>query len=147
MNAASVLDLIRRYYAGCNAADRAAMQATFCEDVVHYFTHHAPVRGAAALAEHWARMQPRIAGHWTVDHGIAQDDEAVIEWTLRWTPPGTREASQAELMRGAEWYRLRGGRIAEIRAYYLNRHAPYARRDFELDGFDYAGRGYAVLPE
>ena len=88
MNAQSALDLIRRYYAGCNAADRAAMQATFCADVVHYFTHHAPVRGAPALAEHWARMQPRIAGHWTVDHGIAQGDEAVIEWTLRWTPPG-----------------------------------------------------------
>lgn len=72
MNAESALDLIRRYYAGCNTADRAAMQATFCADVVHYFTHHAPVRGAAALAEHWARMQPRIAGHWTVDHGIVQ---------------------------------------------------------------------------
>ena len=39
------------------------------------------------------------------------------------------------------------GLIAEIRAYYLNRHAPYARRDFELDGFDYAGRGYPVLAE
>jgi hypothetical protein len=88
------LVLIRCYYAGCNAADRAAMQATFCDDVVHYFTHHAP-----------------------------------------------------ELMRGAEWYRLRDGRIGEIRAYYLNRHAPYERRHFELDGFDYAGRGYPVLSE
>ena len=143
MNAEHPLDLIRRYYAGCNTADRAAMQATFCEDVVHYFTHHAPVRGAAALAGHWARMQPRIAGNWTVDHGIAQGDQAVIEWTLRWTPSG----GAPELMRGAEWYRLRGGRIAEIRAYYLNRHAPFERRHFELDGFDYAGRGYPVLAD
>ena len=51
-----------------------------------------------------------------------------------------------ELMRGAEWYRIRDGRIAEIRAYYLNRHAPFERCHFELDGFDYAGRGYPVLP-
>ncbi len=136
------LELVRRYYAGCSAADRAAMLATFCDDVVHYFTHHAPVGGAVALAEYWARMQPRIAGHWTVDHGLVQGAEVVIEWTMRWTPPG----GQPELMRGAEWYRLRGGHIAEIRAYYLNRHAPYERRHFELDGFDYAGRGYPILP-
>ena len=141
MSAESALDLIRCYYAACNAADRAAMRATFCDDVVHYFTHHAPVRGADALAEHWARMQPRIGGHWTLDHGIAQGAEAVIEWTLRWSSPG----GAPELMRGAEWYRFRGHRIAEIRAYYLNPHAPYTRRDFELDGFDYAGRGYPIL--
>jgi ketosteroid isomerase-like protein len=138
---ADALALIQRYYDACNAADRAALRATFCDDVVHYFTHHAPVRGADALSEHWIRMQPRIAGHWSVDHGIAERDEAVIEWTLRWTPPSGRP----ELMRGAEWYRLRGGLIAEIRAYYLNPHAPYTRRDFELDGFDYAGRGYPIL--
>jgi ketosteroid isomerase-like protein len=134
---ADALALIGRYYAACDAADRAALRATFCDDVVHYFTHHAPVRGADALAEHWACMQPRIAGHWTVDHGLAQGDEAVIEWTLRWTPPG----ASPQLMRGTEWYRLRDGRIAEIRAYYLNPQAPYLRRDFELEGFDYAARG------
>ena len=140
---APALELIRRYYAACNSADRAGLLACFCDDVVHYFTHHPPVRGAGALADHWLRMQPRIDGHWTVDHGLAQGDEAVIEWTLRWTPPdGT-----PELMRGSEWYRLRGGRIAQIRAYYLNRHTPYRHRDFELEGFDYAAGGYPTLPK
>nr|WP_300500100.1 hypothetical protein [uncultured Rhodococcus sp.] len=43
--------------------------------------------------------------------------------TMEWTPP----SRQAELMRGAEWYIFRGDKIAEIRAYYINRHLPYRR--------------------
>ncbi|MEL0081985.1 MAG: nuclear transport factor 2 family protein [Gammaproteobacteria bacterium] len=134
------LKTIERYYQGCNSADEALMRSTFTEDVVHYYTHHDPVRGAASLAHYWLSMQPRVDGHWSVDHGIVQGDEAVIEWTMRWTPtPG----ADPEMIRGAEWYRFEGGLIAEIRAYYLNPRVPYPQSDFELLGFDYAGRGYA----
>ena len=135
------LDLVQAYYDGCNRADRDAIVAAVCEDVIHYFTHHAPVVGAPALAEHWARMQPRIDGHWTIDHALGDAQELVIEWTLRWTPPST---GTPELMRGSEWYRFRAGRIAEIRAYYLNRHAPYESEHFELAEFPYRARGYTV---
>ena len=117
------------------------MRSTFTSDVVHYFTHHEPVRGAEALAHYWVSMQPKIAACWTVDHGIVQGDEAVIEWSMSWTPAGS---SDVEMIRGAEWYRFENRLIAEIRAYYLNPRAPYPQMDFELLGFDYDGRGYTL---
>lgn len=135
------LQIIKTYYAGCNRADRALMQSVLDEEVVHYFTHHPPVRGAAVLADYWATMQPQIDGRWSLDHCIAQGDEAVIEWSLAWVPPAT---GKREYMRGAEWYRFRHGRISEIRAYYLNRHTPFKGKAFELQGFPYAERGYPV---
>src|SRR5215475_1796859 len=122
---------IKRYYDGCNTAD-----------VVHYFTHHKPIRGAEALALYWAKMQPRVGGMWTVDHALVQADEAVIEWTMQWTPPGQKKP---QLIRGAEWYVFRDGRIAEIRAYYLNPRLPYMFTNFELEDFLYAKRDYYTL--
>ena len=133
---------IERYYHGCSTADRALMISTFTDDVVHYFTHHGPIRGAENLAGYWAKMQPRIQATWSVDHALVQGDEAVIEWTMSWTPP---ETNRQELMRGAEWYVFRGDRIAEIRAYYLNRHLAYTQPHFELAGFPYADRDYTGL--
>ena len=134
---------IKQYYHGCSTADAELMKSTFTADVVHYFTHHAPIRGAESLAGYWAKMQPRIRATWTCDHAIVQGDECVIEWTMTWTPPtGTVEA-----MRGAEWYVFRGDKIAEIRAYYINRHLPYEQPNFELEGFPYAEREYTSLPD
>lgn len=135
------LQTIARYYRGCSSADTALMLSTFTADVVHYFTHHPPVRGAPALAHYWSSMQPKIGATWTLDHGIVQGDEAVIEWSMRWTPPG---GGAVEMMRGAEWYQFADGLIAEIRAYYFNPRAPYPQTDFELLDFDYAGRGYSL---
>ena len=135
---------IKRYYHGCNTADVELMKSTFTEDVVHYFTHHKPIRGAEALAAYWAKMQPRVGGVWTVDHALVQGDEAVIEWTMQWTPPGQKKP---QLIRGAEWYVFSDGRIAEIRAYYLNPRLPYMRTAFELEDFPYAKRGYPALSD
>jgi hypothetical protein len=72
-----------------------------------------------------------------VDSIVGEGDEAVIEWTLYWVPPanGTRIAT-----RGAEWYRFEDGRIAEIRAYHEQLDTTT-----ELEGFDYASRGYSTL--
>ncbi len=133
---------IKRYYQGCSTADRELMISTFTDDVVHYFTHHALIRGAENLATYWAKMQPRIHATWLVDHVVVQGDEVVIEWTMRWTAP---ETAKPELMRGAEWYIFRGEKIAEIRAYYINRHLPYTQPNFELEDFPYAEREYTVL--
>jgi len=41
--------------------------------------------------------------------------------------------------RGAEWFRFRDGLIAEIRSYYVQRDMT-----MELDGFQYADRGYSL---
>jgi hypothetical protein len=81
---------------------------------------------------------------WTVDHALVQADEAVIEWTMQWTPPGQKKP---QLIRGAEWYIFRDGRIAEIRAYYLNPRLPYMHTSFELEDFPYPKRGYPTLSD
>ena len=134
------VDLIETYYRGCNNADAALMKSTFCDDVVHYFTHHPPIEGAENLASYWVKMQPRIEAEWRLDHALVQGDECVIEWTMSWNAP----TGERELIRGAEWYVFRDDKIAEIRAYYLNRHLPYEGENFELDGFPYQARNYSM---
>lgn len=64
------------------------------------------------------------------------EDEAAIEWTML----ADGERGERVAMRGAEWYRFEGGRIAEIRAYFDP--APTGG----LNGFPYTARGYA-MPE
>jgi hypothetical protein len=138
------VETIKRYYHGCNTADAELIKSTFTEDVVHYFTHHKAIRGAQALATYWVKMQPRVNGFWAVDHALVQGDESVIEWTMRWTPPGQKKP---QLVRGSEWYIFRDGLIAEIRAYYLNPRLPYMFTDFELEDFPYKKREFYVLKE
>ncbi|MBF0277201.1 MAG: nitrile hydratase accessory protein [SAR324 cluster bacterium] len=134
------IETIRRYYHGCNTADVALIRSTFTEDVVHYFTHAPPVRGGDALAHFWSVVAPKYKYFFVLDHGIVQGMEAVIEWTLNLTP---KETGEPELIRGTEWYIFRDNRIAEVRAYYLNRHAPYPQKNFELLEFPYQERGYS----
>ena len=133
---------IKRYYEGCNLADFDIIRETFTEDVVHYFTHAPVVRGGDALAHFWTRVVPRYGNHFTVDHAIVQDQEAVIEWSLELTPA---KGAERELIRGAEWYVFRDDKIAEIRAYYLNRFDPIPQTSFELRDYPYAERGYYML--
>ena len=133
------IQTVKRYYHGYNTADVNLMLSCFTDDVIHYFTHYKPVQGARPLAEFWAHIVPKHGNHFSVDHGIVQDDEAVVEWSLELTMEPT---AGREMIRGAEWYVFEGERIAEIRAYYLNRHEPYERSDFELWSFPYAERGY-----
>jgi ketosteroid isomerase-like protein len=140
------LGLIRRYYDGCSTGDAPAMLATLHPEVVHYFLAPNPgsraVRGAEALVEHWRTVQARYDARWVVDAIVGDGDtaagEAVIEWSMFWTPaPGGARVA----IRGAEGYRFAGGLIAEIRAFY--RQDP--ERSTELRDFDYAGRGYSHL--
>ena len=132
------IDIINEYYRGCNSADVELMKSTFTDDVVHYFVDHSKVAGADALANYWAKVGPRTKAHWTLDHCIVHEPEAVIEWTMEWTPPQT---GKPELLRGTEWYLFEGERIREIRSYHCNYYLqdPANR---ELRDFDYAARGY-----
>jgi hypothetical protein len=79
---------------------------------------------------------------WTVDHVITDPEggRAVIEWTHFKTYKGT-------ILRGDEWYVFDRptGLIREIRAYYASPQDA-ALGVLELQGFDYANRGYALEP-
>jgi hypothetical protein len=134
------IETIQAYYRGCNSADIGLMASTLTRDVVHYFVDHAPVRSAEGLASFWSKVGPRTRARWHLDHALVAGDEAVIEWTMHWTPVA---ADREEVLRGTEWYRFRNGRIAEIRSYHVNWHLRNPA-NFELRDFDYAGRGYAA---
>ncbi|MCZ6888251.1 MAG: nuclear transport factor 2 family protein [Gammaproteobacteria bacterium] len=132
------IEVIQAYYQGCNTADAILMQSTFTEDVVHYFVDHGAVTGAQALANYWVKAGPRTQAHWTLDHALVEEPEAVIEWSMRWTPVQTDEP---EILRGSEWFLFRDGKIAEIRAYHANHYLSNVRNR-ELWDFPYASRGY-----
>jgi ketosteroid isomerase-like protein len=137
---ASHLDTITRYYDGCSSGDVEAMIATMHPDVVHYFLApnpgSAPVGGAEHLARYWRKVQSMLDARWLVDHCLEGPDEAVIEWTMCWTPRG---GAQRVATRGAEWFTFRGGLIHEIRSYYRQEPATT-----ELDDFPYVSRGYSA---
>ena len=134
------IETIKRYYEGCNTQDIELMMSTFTDDVVHYFVDHSAVHGAQGLANYWAKVAPRTEANWQLDHAVVQDDEAVIEWSMRWTPIGH---DSPEVLRGAEWYIFRDSKISEIRSYHNNYYLqdPANRA---LHDFDYAERGYRI---
>lgn len=132
------VDIIETYYRGCNTQDYDLMKSTFTDDVVHYFVDHDPVKGAHELANYWCKVAPRTKANWSVDHALVQEPEAVIEWSMAWTPPAT---GQSELLRGTEWYVFESDLISEIRSYHNNFHLADPKNR-ELWGFDYLGRGY-----
>ncbi|MCW3038803.1 MAG: hypothetical protein JWM31_708 [Solirubrobacterales bacterium] len=136
-----LLDLVERYYAACNTADRDGLRNAFTADAAHFFTRLPAVRGAENIANLWAAQQQRLAARWTVEHGIESGDEAVIEWTMTWIDPAT---GHSRIDRGTEWYAFVGDRIDEIRAYH---HSDAANRSGDLMGFDHKGRGDTMLDE
>jgi SnoaL-like domain len=73
-----------------------------------------------------------------MEHGLEQGDEAVIEWTMTWRDP---RSGEKRFNRGTEWFRLRDGRIAEVRAYH---HGDRKNPRGDLLGFDFAARGYTT---
>lgn len=131
---------VRAYFDACNTGDGPAMRATLAPDVVHYFLapEFPPVRGADELVAYWARYLRSVKPWWTIDRLLAQGDELVSEWSCAWSPPGT---SHRLMARGTEWYRMRDGLIAEVRAYFIASRGAST----ELAGFPYGERGYARL--
>ena len=93
------------------------------------------VRGAEHLAKYWRKFKNLLNPVWRIDHIMGRDDEVVSEWSCLWTPQGT---SRRVIMRGTEWYVMREGRIAEVRAYYLYDDSA----DTQLTGFPYRERDY-----
>ena len=134
------ISTIKKYYRGCNLRDFDMMTATFSDDVVHYFVDHAPVVGAEKLANYWCKVGPITQASWHVDHAIVQEPEAVIEWSMPWTPASEEKS---EILRGTEWFVFQDEKISEIRSYHCNFYLN-DRSNNCLHGFDYDQRGYTV---
>ena len=132
---------ILRYYEGCNRADAALVGSTLAEDVVHYWVDHRPVEGAESLSVFAAKVAKRTRATWSADHVLVGEDEAVVEWSMRWTPIG---GAVEEILRGTEWIRFANGLISEVRSYHNNHHLSDPG-NFELQGFPYGERGYSAF--
>ena len=134
---AANINVVRKYFAGCNSGDLGELLGTLTPDVVHYFLSPKipAIEGAENLARYWRAYKLALDPVWSVDHVIAQGDELASEWSCIWTPRGARERI---LTRGSEWYVMRGSRIAEIRAYFIANDGAST----ELGGFPYRERGY-----
>lgn len=141
----SMASLIRTYFDGCNEANVEKMTSCFVPDGVHYFPpgmYGGAWIGAQTIADRWVAAVQKLGSTWTIDQMLtdAASARAVIEWSHFKIYEGT-------LLRGDEWYVFdrETGLIEEIRAYYASPQDPNLDR-LELEGFDYAGRGYALEP-
>ncbi len=137
----SHVDHIRSYYESLNSGDAEAVAAHFTEDAVHYYTRLGPHEGAKAIGDYAALGVGSIDAQWYVENAIEQGDQVVIEWTMTWR---ALESDEKRLDRGTEWFRMRDGKIAEVRAYH---HGGKKNPQGDLLGFDHSGRGYTMLTD
>jgi ketosteroid isomerase-like protein len=139
MDPDAAVQVVLKYFDGCNTGDLDQLKSTLAPDVVHYFLMpiHSPIRGADHLARYWVKFKRVYAPTWRVDRAIASGNEVVGEWSCAYTAPtdGSRR-----MFRGTEWYVIEDGRISEVRAYYQYDD----RRDCQLGDFSYADHGYLV---
>ena len=126
------LDHIRSYYEALNTGDAELVASTSPT------TRSTTTRVSARTRAPSDRGEPgmgvnAIEGQWYLEHGIEQGDEAVIEWTMTWRDP---KSGEKRLDRGTEWFLMRDGKIAEVRAYH---HGGKKNPQGDLLGFDHAG--------
>jgi ketosteroid isomerase-like protein len=133
------LQHVRSYYAALADGDEARIAAHFHPEAVHYYTRLGPHRGAEEIARYAGLAVRELHAEWKLEHGIGDDREAVIEWSMRWRDPRTGEP---RLDRGTEWFAFRDRLISEVRAYH---HSGPGNRSGDLVGFDHAARGHAAL--
>jgi ketosteroid isomerase-like protein len=132
---------VRAYYEDLNTGDAAAVSAHFTDDATHYYTRLGPHEGARAIGEYAALGVAAIDAQWYVENLIEQGDQVAIEWTMTWRDP---KSGAQRLDRGAEFFLLRDGKIAEVRAYH---HGGKKNPQGDLLGFDHEGRGYRMLAD
>lgn len=136
----SHVDHVRSYYEALNTGDAEAVAAHFTEDAVHYYTRLGPHEGAETIGKMTELGVQSIDAQWYVENAIEQGDQVAIEWTMTWRAP----SGEKRLDRGTEWFQMRDGRIAEVRAYH---HGGKKNPQGDLLGFDHAGRGYTMLAD
>jgi len=66
------VQVVLRYFDGCNTGDIEEMKRTLEDDVVHYFLPkvHPPIRGAEHLARYWRKFREIYHPTWKIDHTI-----------------------------------------------------------------------------
>lgn len=145
LTAQGMEDTIRAYFDACNSGKAEAVAAFFTPDAVHYFPpgmYEGPFVGAETIGRRWSGAVADLGSIWTVDQVLCDPAtaRAVIEWTHFKTRSGT-------VLRGDEWYVFdpATGLIEEIRAYYASPQDASLTR-LEIEGLDYAGRGYPLEP-
>ncbi|HEX8753829.1 MAG TPA: nuclear transport factor 2 family protein [Solirubrobacterales bacterium] len=132
---------VRAYYEDLNGGDAAAVSAHFTADAVHYYTRLGSHEGAETIGGYAAMAVESLDAQWFVENLIEQGDQVAIEWTMTWRDP---ESGERRLDRGTEWFLIRDGRIAEVRAYH---HGGKKNPQGDLLGFDHEGRGYTMLAD
>ena len=130
---------VRAYYEDLNKGNAEAVSAHFTMDAVHYYTRLGPHEGAEAIGHYAALGVEHIDAQWFIENLIEQGDQVAIEWTMTWRDP---KKDERRLDRGAEFFLIRNGRIAEVRAYH---HGGRKNPQGDLLGFDHEGRGYRML--
>lgn len=135
------IEVVRKYFDACNTGDVEDLMGTMTPDVVHYFLPKSfpTIRGAEHLARFWRKYKLTLNPEWKVERVIASGDEVVNEWSCAWSPPGS---PRRFMNRGTEWYVMRDGRIAEVRAYFI----ASLDSSTDLSEFPYADRRYLLLP-
>ena len=131
------VDVVLRYFDGCNTGELDDLLPTLAEDVIHYFLPESfpTIRGAEHLARFWRKYKRTLDPTWRIDQIIGAGDLVVSEWSCRWRPSVT---TPWVMSRGTEWYVMRDGVIAEVRAYFT----VDGLADSELADFPYTERGY-----
>jgi ketosteroid isomerase-like protein len=137
----SHVDHVRSYYEALNTGDAAAVAAHFTDDAVHYYTRLGPHEGAETIGKMTELAVQSIAAQWFIENAIEQGDQVTIEWTMTWRAP---DSGEKRLDRGTEWFQMRDGKIAEVRAYH---HGGKKNPQGDLLGFDHEGRGYTMLED
>jgi len=132
---------VRAYYEALNTDDAAAVSSHFTEDATHYYTRLGPHEGADTIGNYAALGVSTIDAQWYIENAIEQDDQVAIEWTMTWRDP---KSGEKRLDRGTEWFLIRDGKIAEVRAYH---HGSKKNPQGDLLGFDHEGRGYRMLDD
>ena len=134
------LERVRAYYRDLNTGDVEKVARHFQPDANHFYTRLGPHRSAREIGEITEQGVKHLDASWHLEHAIESGDEIVIEWTMLWRDP--RHGSEQRIDRGTEWFVVRDGLIAEVRAYH---HSDAKNRRGDLLGFDHAGRGHTTL--
>jgi ketosteroid isomerase-like protein len=132
---------VQAYYEALNTGDAETVAAHFAEDAVHYYTRLGPHEGSQTIGDYAALGVSTIDAQWYIENAIEQDDQVVIEWTMTWRDP---KRGEQRLDRGTEWFLIRDGKIAEVRAYH---HGGPKNPQGDLLGFDHEGRGHTMLED
>lgn len=136
-----MIQMVEGYFDACNSASRERFNQVLTPDCRHYFPPGTggPYFGARAIADLWITFVREKGSQWSIDRLVCDGEQLCIEWTHYKPLVG-------EKIRGSEWYEFaEDGRICAIWAHYASPRDPQ-RASNELEGFEYAERGYPLNP-